>query len=336
MIEIRHASKLFGASPATFKALDDVSLTIEQGEIFGIIGRSAAGKSTLLRLMNQLERPSSGQVRIDSQDIGSLGGAALRRLRQRFGFVFQNDNLLYSIDVTENVRLPLKVAGRGSRSEQIKRVEEVLALVGIADQGAKFPSALSGGQRQRVGIARALVHQPEFLLCDEATSALDPETTQSILQLLLDIHRRLKITVVLVTHSMSVIRAVADRVAVIDRGRVVELGRLVDVFLKPRHGVTRALLAEIGFEPETKPAGEGRRAGRVISLSYRGAIATEPLLTGLVLESQLNFAIVSASVGRLKNVPFGQFTIELPELTDGDFARFLALCAERGIDHEAL
>jgi D-methionine transport system ATP-binding protein len=336
MIQIQTASKIYKNGSTQFRALHEVSLSIERGEIFGIIGRSAAGKSTLLRLINHLEQPTAGRIVIEGRDIGSLAREQLRALRQRCGFVFQHFNLLNSKTVTENVRLPLRVAGRLKRPAQLQRVQEALALVGIADQAHKHPAALSGGQRQRVGIARALVNQPDILLCDEATSALDPQTTQSVLQLLLDIHRRLGITIVLVTHSMNVIRTVADRVAVLDQGSVVESGRVADVFLRPRHEVTRALLAESGFDANTKASSMAGPQSQLIELTYDGSPAAQPLLTRIARESGLDFAILSASAGHLKTTPFGRFTIELVGADPAELKRLLAACDRHEVRAELL
>lgn len=331
MIQIQNACKFYSTGDAGFRALNDVSLSIERGEIFGIIGRSGAGKSTLLRLINHLEAPTSGRVLIEDCEVGALDGRQLRTLRQRIGFVFQHFNLLNSISVAENVRLPLRVAGRLTPGAQQQRVREVLALVGIADQADKYPAALSGGQRQRVGIARALANHPDILLCDEATSALDPETTASVLQLLLDIQRTLNLTMVLVTHSMGVIRTLADRVAVLDRGSLVESGRVAEVFLRPRHPVTRSLLTEIGFDAAI-PSGGGTGAHRhVIEMSYDGVVATKPLLTLIARETGLNFAILAASAGRLKDTVFGRFTIELAVQDDTQLRNFISVCGTHDV-----
>jgi D-methionine transport system ATP-binding protein len=213
-------------------------------------------------------------------------------------------------------------------------VQEVLALVGIADQGDKYPAALSGGQRQRVGIARALANHPDILLCDEATSALDPETTAAVLQLLLDIQHRLDLTIVLVTHSMSVIRTVADRVAVLDRGCVVECGRVAEVFLRPRHAVTRALLTESGFDASVPPSAAGDSHRQLIEMSYDGAAAAQPLLTRIARESGLDFSILAGSAGRLKDCAFGRFTIELAVRDEAQLQHFLSLCNSHDVRAE--
>lgn len=248
MIRLQNICKTYDVINApAFQALSDVSLEIRRGEIFGIIGRSGAGKSTLIRMLNLLERPTSGRIIIDGEDITDLNGGALRNVRQSIGMVFQHFNLLNARTVYENVRFPLRLTGAYSRDEMRARVEEVLSLVGLADQRDKYPRQLSGGQRQRVGIARALANRPKLLLCDEATSALDPETTQSILQLLRQINQELGLTIVLITHGMDVIRAVCHRVAIVDKGRVVELGEVEQIFRSPQHQVTRAMLDPLGI-----------------------------------------------------------------------------------------
>ena len=226
---------------ASALALDGISFNIARGEVFGIIGRSGAGKSTLLRTINMLERPDAGQVRIDGADISTLDEDGLVTLRRRIGMIFQHFNLLSAKTVVENVALPLRVASV-PRDAIAARVTELLELVGLADKAHVYPAKLSGGQKQRVGIARALVHRPEILLCDEATSALDPETTEQILALLRDINHRLALTVVLVTHDMAVIRDACDRVLVLDHGRVVEHGTVNHVFAAPLAEATLALL----------------------------------------------------------------------------------------------
>ena len=334
MIQIQNASKFYSTGDSGFRALNDINLEMQRGEIFGIIGRSGAGKSTLLRMINHLEVPSSGRVMIEYCDVGTLDTGQLRALRQRIGFVFQHFNLLNSLSVAENVRLPLRIAGRLPYPAQRRRVQEVLGLVGIEDQADKYPAALSGGQRQRVGIARALANQPDILLCDEATSALDPETTTAVLQLLLDVQRHLDLTVVLVTHSMNVIRTVADRVAVLDRGSVVESGRIADVFLRPRHAVTRALLTEIGFDAGIPSGTSGDPQRHVIEISYDGKVATQPLLSSIAREAGLDFSILAASAGRLKDTAFGRFTIELAVQDETQLKHFLSVCSVHDVRAE--
>ncbi|AEF22437.1 methionine ABC transporter ATP-binding protein [Pseudomonas fulva] len=243
-LRFERLGKTYDGAQGPVQALADIDLSIKRGEVFGIIGRSGAGKSSLLRTINRLEQPSSGRVLIDGSDIAGYDDDALVALRRRIGMIFQHFNLMSAKTVWQNVELPLKVAGVPREARQGK-VRELLELVGLADKHGAYPAQLSGGQKQRVGIARALVHDPQILLCDEATSALDPETTQAILGLLREINRRLNLTVVLITHEMAVIREICDRVVVLERGEVVEQGPVWQVFGSPRHEVTRTLLAPL-------------------------------------------------------------------------------------------
>lgn len=269
-------------------ALANVSLNVARGEVFGIIGRSGAGKSTLLRLVNGLEKPSSGAVRVNGVSVGELDERGLVSLRRRIGMVFQHFNLLSAKTVRENIALPLKIAGEPKAAID-RKVDALLELVGLSTKRDAYPASLSGGQKQRVGIARALVTDPDILLCDEATSALDPETTQAILALLRDINQRLGLTIVLITHEMQVIREVCDTVAVIERGEVVETGPVWRVFGEPRHDATRALLRTLVHDLPTdlaqrvKPLHEIAQADAQILLDVRftGADAREPDLGGL-------------------------------------------------------
>lgn len=237
VVRLRDVSRRFGG----VLALDGVSFDVDAGEIVGIIGRSGAGKSTLIRCLNGLERPDLGSVEINGEDITRLDERGLRHLRRRIGMIFQHFNLLSAKTVAQNVALPLRIDGR-PRAERDRRVAELLDLVGLAGKADAFPARLSGGQKQRVGIARALAASPSLLLSDEATSALDPETTRSILALLRQINRRFGLTIVLITHDMAVVRAIADRVLVLDQGRVVEQGTVREVFAAPQATVTRSLL----------------------------------------------------------------------------------------------
>ncbi|MBB3347844.1 methionine ABC transporter ATP-binding protein [Sphingomonas sp. BK069] len=240
MIALERVSKTF---PDGTLALDEVTLEVPRGSVFGVIGRSGAGKSTLLRLLNGLERASAGEVRVDGAALSTLDAAGLRALRRRVGMIFQSFGLLANRTAAGNVALPLALAGV-PRAEQDGRVAALLARVGLADKAGVYPARLSGGQRQRVGIARALATRPDILLCDEATSALDPETTRSVLALLGELNRELGLTIVLITHELSVVRAICDHVAVIDRGRVVESGATEAVLGDARHAATLALLGE--------------------------------------------------------------------------------------------
>jgi D-methionine transport system ATP-binding protein len=262
------------------RALEGISLEIPAGRIYGIIGRSGAGKSSLIRTINRLEEPSEGRVLVDGQDIASYDETALVALRRRIGMIFQHFNLLSAKTVRENVGLPLLVAGV-PRKRIAERVDEVLGLVGLEGKHNTYPSRLSGGQKQRVGIARALVHRPEILLCDEATSALDPETTLSILKLLKDINRKLGLTVILITHEMSVIREICDEVLVLEDGRIAEEGPVWRVFGAPGHDATRALLQPLDRDIPEDIAARLRRGPveggeAVVELRYTGQEGGEP------------------------------------------------------------
>ncbi len=245
MARLRGVSRRFGS----VQALDGVSFDVQAGEIVGIIGRSGAGKSSLIRCLNGLERPDHGAVEINGEDITRLNERALRLLRRRIGMIFQHFNLLSAKTVARNVALPLRIDGR-PRAERDRRVAELLDLVGLSGKADAYPAQLSGGQKQRVGIARALAASPSLLLSDEATSALDPETTRSILALLREINQRFGLTIVFITHDMAVVRALADRVLVLDQGRVVEQGTVRDVFASPQAAVTRSLLRASGVDGE--------------------------------------------------------------------------------------
>jgi len=242
MIRLRDVSKTYPSSDAA--ALDGVSLDIPAGGVFGVIGQSGAGKSTLIRLINALERPTSGRVEVDGIDVAALSAAELRALRRRIGKIFQNFGLLSSRTVAANVAFPLVLAGVPKADREAK-VAALLDRVGLSDHAAKYPAQLSGGQKQRVGIARALATDPDILLCDEATSALDPETTRSVLTLLRDLNRDLGLTIVLITHEMDVVRYVCDRVAVLERGQVVETGTVTDIFANAAHPATRRMLQSL-------------------------------------------------------------------------------------------
>lgn len=238
MIVLSNISKVFDNGKQALTAVDNVNLTIEQGQIYGIIGYSGAGKSTLIRLLNGLEKPSAGSVTINGQDISAAKGEALRQARLKISMVFQHFNLLWSRTVKENIAFSMQIAGVPKAQIQA-RVAELVELVGLKGRENAYPSQLSGGQKQRVGIARALANHPDVLLCDEATSALDPQTTDQILDLLTDINRRFNLTIVLITHEMHVVRKICDRVAVMENGKVVEEGDVLSVFTRPQQPITR-------------------------------------------------------------------------------------------------
>ncbi|WAH59008.1 ATP-binding cassette domain-containing protein [Pseudomonas silvicola] len=306
--------KTYQGQEGPVQALHGIDLSIQRGEIFGIIGRSGAGKSSLIRTINRLEQPSSGRVLIDQVDIGEFDEDRLVQLRRRIGMIFQHFNLMSAKTVWQNVELPLKVAGveQGARH---RKVTELLELVGLADKHHVYPAQLSGGQKQRVGIARALVHDPQILLCDEATSALDPETTESILALLRDINRRLGLTVILITHEMAVIRDICDRVVVLEQGQVVEQGPVWQVFGDPRHEVSKTLLAPLqhGVPAELQARLHPQQAcpteALVLSLRLNGTDGEEPDLSALFHSLGGRVSLLQGGVERIQGRALGQLVI---------------------------
>lgn len=247
LIEIRNLSKVYAAESGDHVALDGIDLRIDDGQVFGIIGRSGAGKSTLVRCINLLERPTSGQVLIDGADVTGYQGRQLLQLRSRMGMIFQDFNLFSQRTVAENVSFPLELAGVSAATRK-ERAAELLDLVGLAEKAGSYPAQLSGGQQQRVAIARALANRPQIMLCDEATSALDTLTTNSVLKLLRDINRQMGVTLVVITHAMSVVEKICREVAVIDDGRVLEQGSVAEVFEHPQSLVTRRLLGQVKWD----------------------------------------------------------------------------------------
>jgi D-methionine transport system ATP-binding protein len=293
-------------------ALEPFNLEITDGEVFGIIGHSGAGKSTLIRLINLLERPSGGRILIGDTEMTTLPDGALRAARQRIGMIFQHFNLLSSQTVSENIAFPMRIAGAKDDGAIRARVDELLQRVGLTAHADKYPSQLSGGQKQRVGIARSLANRPSILLCDEATSALDPQTTASVLELLSEINRELKLTIVLITHEMDVVRRVCDRVAVLDSGRIVEQGTVADVFLHPQHATTQRFVNEA--LPE-EAAGEHipyqNVPGRILRLSFRGEATWSPTLGRVTRETGIDFNILAGRIDRIKDLPYGQLTLAM-------------------------
>jgi D-methionine transport system ATP-binding protein len=295
-------------------ALDGVSLTVQPGEIFGIVGRSGAGKSTLLRCVNLLERPDAGQVVVAGQDMLALDPAGLRTARRGIGMVFQHFNLLSSQTVAANIAFPLAIAGMG-QADQRARVSELLALVGLAGKADAYPRRLSGGQKQRVGIARALASQPSLLLCDEATSALDPETTGEILALIRSLRDRLALSVLLITHEMAVVKDLCDRVAILDGGHMVEQGPVFDLFIHPQTDIARRFVAEvIGHDippgtierlPPPNP-GETRQVLRIL---FAGPASTRAVISEVSRQFNLDINIISGRIDEIGGEPFGLMAV---------------------------
>jgi len=315
-------------------ALQPFSLDIADGEVFGIIGLSGAGKSTLIRLINLLERPSGGAIFVGDTEMTALAELALRAQRRRIGMIFQHFNLLASQTVADNVAFPMRLAGERDAAVLRARVDELLARVGLTAHADKYPSQLSGGQKQRVGIARALANRPSILLCDEATSALDPQTTASVLELLAEINRELKLTIVLITHEMDVVRRVCDRVAVLDAGVIVERGAVADVFLHPQHATTRRFVNEaLPEEAASELAPFAQVPGRILRLSFRGDTTLTPALGRVARETGIDFNILAGRIDRIKDLPYGQLTLAMQGA--GVDAAMAAL-REAGIEIEEL
>ncbi|HCL3707886.1 TPA: methionine ABC transporter ATP-binding protein [Pseudomonas aeruginosa] len=312
MIEFHDVHKTYRVAGREIPALQPTRLNIQAGQIFGLIGHSGAGKSTLLRLINRLEEPSGGRILVEGEDVTALDAEGLRRFRQRVGMIFQHFNLLSSKTVADNIAMPLRLAGGFSRAEVDARVSELLARVGLSDHARKYPAQLSGGQKQRVGIARALACRPSILLCDEATSALDPQTTASVLQLLAEINRELKLTIVLITHEMDVIRRVCDQVAVMDGGAIVEQGDVADVFLHPQHPTTRRFVFEAERVDEDERHDDFAHVpGLILRLTFRGEATYAPLLGTAARQTGVDYSILSGRIDRIKDTPYGQLTLAL-------------------------
>lgn len=314
MIELQDISIAFAAKDHTVHAVKNASLRIAPGEIFGIVGTSGAGKSTLLRTINLLERPNSGHVRLDGKDITDLKGAALRRERQKIGMIFQHFNLMHTCTVFDNVAFPLHIAGK-SRQEIDARVPELLGLVGLADKAKAYPAQLSGGQKQRVGIARAIANHPEVLLCDEPTSALDLETSAAILELLKEINDRLGITIVLISHEMSVIKKICTRVAVMDQGEIIEQGDVYDIFATPRQEFTRQLV-EHTFNLELPPRLTVDLRGTLLKILFLGDRAEHPVLSEATLRFGVSVNILHGKIEYINNRPIGLLIALLLDRSD--------------------
>ncbi len=319
MVAFEAVTKRFGGADdkSQFTALDGIDLSVARGAITGIIGRSGAGKSTLIRLVNGLEKATSGRVVVDGVEVGGLSENGLRDLRRQVGMIFQHFNLLSSRTAFENVALPLEIAGLSATAIRDK-VAPLIDLVGLGDKSDRYPAELSGGQKQRIGIARALATSPKLLLSDEATSALDPETTQSILALLKRINAELGLTVLLITHEMEVVKTIASDVAVIDRGKIVEAGRTFDVFTGAKHETTRSLLsAALGTNlPEwirsnLKPQPSvGDRV--LVRLIFFGSTAFQPLTARLVTELAADVNILAGTIEEIAGEPYGSLVVAYP------------------------
>lgn len=309
MINIQNISKIYKTKKREVKGVDDVSLTIEKGDIYGIVGYSGAGKSSLLRCINLLERPTAGTITIDGIDLTSLNSQKLRIARLKIGMIFQHFYLISQKTVFENIAFSLKAA-RIPSSEINARVESLLKMVGLADKRDVYPAQLSGGQKQRVGIARALANDPTVLLCDEATSALDPTTTKSILNLLKKINRELNITIVLITHEMDVVKEICNRMAIMQDGRVIEEGSVYEVFANPQANLTKEFIESVvSFDvPEVIL---NACEGTIVKIVFKGTIAGEGIISDTLQQFKVKGNFLHGSIEYIQDLPLGIFIMEL-------------------------
>ena len=309
MIEIRNVSKIYETKNKSVIGVDRVTLTIHKGDIFGIVGYSGAGKSSLLRCINLLEKPSEGKIIVDGQDLTALSSGALRRARLKIGMIFQHFYLINQKTIADNIRFALKAADY-PLNRMDARIDELLEMVGLSDKRDVYPSQLSGGQKQRVGIARALANNPSILLCDEATSALDPKTTLSILQLLKDINKKLGITIVLITHEMDVVKEICNRMAIMQDGRVVESGDVYDLFASPKEPLTQEFIKSVvSFDIPEAVLRNVR--GEIVKIIFKGDIAGEGIISDMLQQYGIKGNFLHGTIEYIQERPLGIFIMEL-------------------------
>lgn len=306
MIELKHLSKIYDNGKTKVEAIRDINLTIEDGDIFGIIGLSGAGKSTLIRCVNFLEKPTEGQVIFDGVDLGAISHKELLKKRQSMSMIFQNFNLLSQRTALGNICYPLEIAGV-NKNQAKEKARELLKIVGLEDKEKSYPVQLSGGQQQRIAIARALATNPKVLLCDEATSALDPNTTASILNLLKEINKTMGVTIIVITHEMKVIEQICNKVAVIDHSQIVEEGLVKEVFTTPKSQIAKQLILPTN---QGVPSAEGFRCLRLV---FDGTSSFEPIISSLSRQCDVNVNILGANTKNIEGVAYGQMLIQLPE-----------------------
>ncbi|WP_096202513.1 methionine ABC transporter ATP-binding protein [Bacillus sp. FJAT-45350] len=334
MISLSQIRKVFQTRDGTVTAIDRINLDINEGEIFGIIGYSGAGKSTLIRMLNNLERPTEGTVSIAGKNLSSMTGQELRKARQEISMIFQHFNLLWSRTVRENISFPLEIAGV-KKNDREKRVKELIQLVGLEGRGDSYPSQLSGGQKQRVGIARALANNPKVLLCDEATSALDPKTTDSILDLLVDINKKLGLTIVLITHEMHVIRKICNRVAVIEAGNIAEQGPVLEVFRQPKADITKEFVKQITEPEETKDSLQLKESGQVVQLTFVGDETERPLITQLIRQFDVEVNILQGKISQTQDGSYGTLFIHIDGSED-ELSKAISFIREQQVEVEVI
>ena len=315
MIELKHITKVFPTADGELTALNDVNITIHDGDVYGIVGMSGAGKSTLVRCINLLERPTSGQVVIDGKDLCVMPAKELIQQRRSISMIFQQFNLLMQRTCLKNICFPMEIAGVKAADAQ-KKAKELLEIVGLPDKADAYPAQLSGGQKQRIAIARALASDPKILLCDEATSALDPKTTQDILKLVKDINQRLGITVVVITHEMAVVEEICTHVAILDHGVLQESGTVEDIFSNPQTEAGRRLVYPNGVVIDQLPA------ANVIRIAFNGGSSYEPLIASLAIDCGVKVNILGADTRNIDGKAFGTMLLGLP--TDPEEAKAMA------------
>lgn len=314
MIFVQDVTKKFTTKSGSLTAVNQANFTINEGEIFGVIGYSGAGKSTLIRMFNGLESPTKGSLIIDGKDMAKIRGSELRKARQEIGMIFQHFNLLWSRTVRGNISFPLEIAGV-PKEKRKKRVDELIKLVGLEGREDAYPSQLSGGQKQRVGIARALANNPKVLLCDEATSALDPETTDAILDLLVDINKKFGLTIILITHEMHVIRKICHRVAVMDSGKIVEIGPVLEIFRQPKEQITKRFIGQVTEQEETKETIhhliEKYPHGKIVKLTFIGEVAEQPIISQLFRQQHMTINILQGKISQTQNGRYGSLFLHI-------------------------
>lgn len=337
MIKFENVSKQYERNGITTQALQNINLTIQKGDIYGIIGYSGAGKSTLVRLINFLEKPTQGNVIIQNQSLNQLSNPQLRQVRRKIGMIFQHFNLLESKTVYENIAIPLVLIKKNKQAIK-QKVYELLEFVGLSDKAHSYPKELSGGQKQRIGIARALANDPDILLCDEATSALDPQTTQSILELIKKINDQYKITVVLITHEMHVIEQVCHKVAVMEKGKIIEHGNVLDVFGHPKHKTTQNFVSSV--INDQIPTGvvenlleiEGDKNNiKLFKLEFLGRSASEPVMNSLILQQKVVVNILFAHMSEIEKTVLGSMFVQLKG-SDSNIEQSVHFLREHGVN----
>lgn len=336
MIEFRHVSKVFDSGKKKIDALKEIHLKVEKGDIFGVIGFSGAGKSTLIRTVNLLEYPTSGEVVVEGRNLAELSQKELREAKRNIGMIFQHFNLLNSKTVFDNVAIPLLLNNKKKQDIE-NRVNEVLRFVGLEEKAKNYPDQLSGGQKQRVGIARALVTNPSILLCDEATSALDPQTTKSILDLLKRVNKEYKITILIITHEMEVIKEICNRVAVMEDGCVIESGNVLDIFAHPRTKTARNFVRSVVRDEVPTSVyqllKENHYFSRIFKIDFLGLSSGQPIVSKTAKEFNVDINVLFGNITELQGIPFGNLIVELIG-DDGEIERAIQFIEKQNVGVE--